>query len=347
MAAEKRVAEDISEAGREVRARTSGEDEDGVLVTGTTGWIGKALAVALVEKGEKVVGLSRRSCDVPGVVNMQADLATGAGLEELKGMKFKACVHLAAAAGWCSLEQGLEINVQGTRRLLDAVAPLGCKRFILASSISAIGTGIPDDPPVHLPIPDEHPYVGHPWPYALSKINVEQLARFIAAKDKIEQTDPLQRLEFMLMRIGCCITDPPGVPRHLETAIDGKYEIKPSSLESPPVTSFPTGGVSFPEAPLTAIAISDMVRCLSLAVAAPHRPGVRTFNITGLKSFLAEGVTVPQIMKHWYGDAIAQVDFSHYEVPGHERDAIFDNTAIQKELGFFPQVDMFSAYTKE
>lgn len=322
-------------------------EKSAVLVTGTTGWIGKALAAALVEQGENVVGLARRACDVPGVVNVQADLATGAGLEKLKGMKFKVCVHLAASAGWCSLEQGLEINVQGTRRLLDAVAPLECKKFIIASTISAIGTGAPDHPPVKVPFPDDHPFVGHPWPYALSKIQMEQLIHFIAANERLSQPDALQRNDFMLMRIGCVMTDPPGVPRHLETAIDEDFVVRRQSLEVPGSSAFETGGICFPEGPLAAIALTDMVRCLLLAVAEQHHPGVRAFNVTGLKSFLAEGVTVPQIMKHWYGDAVADMDFSHFEAPGHEQDAIYDNAAVQKELGFFPQIDPFTAYAKE
>ena len=147
-----------------------------VLITGTTGWLGKLLAEALVADGSvRVLGIARRPTDIEGVESLQADLSTGAGLEDaLSGRRIDTCVHLAGAAGWATLPQALEVNVNGTRRLLDALLPLGCRRFVIASSIAAIGTGTPSHPPPRFPIPDEEAYQGYPWPYALSKAQVQQ-----------------------------------------------------------------------------------------------------------------------------------------------------------------------------
>ena len=163
------------------------------MVTGSTGWLGGKLCEALVARGVKVVGLARRETKITGVKSLTADLATGAGLEKLNDFdicEIDCCVHLAAVAGWGELGDCLEVNVQGTRRLLDALAPPGgdpaCNRFVIASSISTVGTGR-GFPPQQLPMSDAHPYVGYPWAYALSKWQMEQLRtlqRFFAAADR-------------------------------------------------------------------------------------------------------------------------------------------------------------------
>ena len=82
-----------------------------ILVTGSTGWLGGKLCEALVARGVKVVGLARRDTEVAGVLSVRADLATGAGLEKLKGYEFDCCVHLAAVAGWGALADCLEVKV--------------------------------------------------------------------------------------------------------------------------------------------------------------------------------------------------------------------------------------------
>ena len=156
-----------------------------ILITGTTGWLGKLLAERLLASGDvRVLGLARRASGIEGVIDIRADLATGVGLDVLAHAgRIDACVHLSGVAGWCGLDEGLEVNVLGTRRLMTALAPV-CKKFVVASSIAAVGTGVPDHPPHSLPIPDSHPYAGYPWPYAFSKYQAEELCRFLVAKDE-------------------------------------------------------------------------------------------------------------------------------------------------------------------
>ena len=188
-----------------------------ILITGTTGWLGALLAKRLVAaKDVRVLGLARRASGITGVVDVAADLDTGQGLDVLTRVgKIDACIHLGGVAGWCSLDQGLQTNVQGTQRLFAALSSV-CTKFVVASSIAMVGTGLPRHPPHKLPMPDDHPYAGYPWPYALSKALVEEVCRFLVAQDMRSATPAL---DVILLRIGCCITDPPGPPRHLETAL--------------------------------------------------------------------------------------------------------------------------------
>jgi len=116
-----------------------------ILVTGSTGWLGGKLCEALVARGVNVVGLARRKTEIDGLMGcVMADLSTGKGLEFLSTLRIDCCVHLAAVAGWGELADCLEVNVQGTRRLFDALLAGGCTRFVVASSISTVGTGRPD-----------------------------------------------------------------------------------------------------------------------------------------------------------------------------------------------------------
>ena len=110
-----------------------------ILVTGSTGWLGGKLCEALVARGVNVVGLARRKTEIDGLMGcVMADLSTGKGLEFLSTLRIDCCVHLAAVAGWGELADCLEVNVQGTRRLFDALLAGGCTRFVGASSISTV-----------------------------------------------------------------------------------------------------------------------------------------------------------------------------------------------------------------
>ena len=53
---------------------------------------------------------------------------------------------------------------------------------------------------------------------------------------------------------------------------------------------------------------------------------------------------MPQVMRTVYGPYVSQLDFAHYEQPGHERDSLYDNSLVREELGFAPKVNILTAY---
>ncbi|MEZ4659697.1 MAG: hypothetical protein R2911_19250 [Caldilineaceae bacterium] len=83
--------------------------------------------------------------------------------------------------------------------------------------------------------------------------------------------------------------------------------------------------------------LCDTVRCLTLAVDAPHKPGVRIMNAVGAQANVAG--TVPELLRAWYSQDADQIDFAHYERPGHARDAVYDISYIRSELGFAPEME--------
>lgn len=71
---------------------------------------------------------------------------------------------------------------------------------------------------------------------------------------------------------------------------------------------------------------------------------MRQMNVTAEHAFIKDGCTVPQVMRAVYGDTVAHIDFTHYERPGHERDSLYDNALVRKELGFAPKANVLTAY---
>jgi len=76
--------------------------------------------------------------------------------------------------------------------------------------------------------------------------------------------------------------------------------------------------------------LSDAVRLLETAAAAPYSSGVRIMNAVAPK--IASKFSVPEIVRAWWGDT--DLDLSHYQRPGHEYDAIYAVDRVRDELGF-------------
>lgn len=143
-----------------------------VLVTGASSMIGRHVVDRLVDRGDDVVVLQRRSVgrdDVGEVLGDLADEATARrGTADVDGV-----IHLAARVGitgpWSAFRSA---NVDGTRHLLDAARRHGVRRFVHVSTPSVAHAG---DPLVGAPAGPADPdrVRGH---YARSKAMAEELA---------------------------------------------------------------------------------------------------------------------------------------------------------------------------
>ena len=145
------------------------------LVTGAGGYVGVALLTELAQDGVPVVGLSRQREPGPDVV--RGDFTNPEDLRALDDLEIGRVCHLAAVTGGCSEEDGLRVNVLGTRRLMRYLIDRGCRKFVLASSIAAVGLADSDFTPQAVPIPDEHPCLARDA-YGLSKYLMEEMSRY-------------------------------------------------------------------------------------------------------------------------------------------------------------------------
>ncbi|NJC41296.1 nucleoside-diphosphate-sugar epimerase [Brevundimonas alba] len=91
-----------------------------VLITGSSGFVGKALMARLVSTGHEVRGFSRRAAPD----TLQGDLLNPASLREaLAGFQPEVIYNLAAETDLKGAPKGgYAVNIEGVRNLLDAVA---------------------------------------------------------------------------------------------------------------------------------------------------------------------------------------------------------------------------------
>ena len=126
----------VGRAGR----RPSG-DAMKVLVTGASGLLGREVAGLLVRKGHAVTTFQRRSSGVDGATDhsgsLTDDAAVTAAVRGVDGV-----IHLAAKVSFTGRAQEFDdVNVQGTRRLLQAAREAGVRDFVFVSSPSVANSG--------------------------------------------------------------------------------------------------------------------------------------------------------------------------------------------------------------
>ena len=279
-----------------------------ILITGASGFIGKALADAIAtNSSHQLICLSRRPTDVSGAACVSGDFSDPQELHKLDPHgNIDILIHLAAVIGGCPEEDCLRVNVIGTHHLLRYLIDRGCTKFVLASSIAAVGMQSVNFRPLQLPMPDEHPCLDRDG-YGFSKYMMEEVTRYLSRQN--------EDLDFINLRLASIAPD----DRQLTPCQPG------------PVPEWSMGRISI-------MHLSDTVRCLIAAAQAPRKPGVRILNAVGTKSCSA--VPVPELMRAWYGSDADALDLSHYERPGHERDPVYDITRIRKELDFEPQMSI-------
>ena len=156
------------------------------LVTGARGFVGGWLAMALLDRGERVVSFDRRRLtEKPSAIGMlgiegdlvqvEGDLCDGAELERvLRENRVDTAFHLAAETIVSTVRdspvQGFESNVRGTWTLLQACLEGGVGRVVFASSDKAYGA--------HDELPYREDFPLQPTaPYEASKAAADLIAR--------------------------------------------------------------------------------------------------------------------------------------------------------------------------
>ena len=123
-----------------------------VLVTGATGFVGANLARTLVERGECVRVMRRATSRLDALTDVPVEYVTGDILQpEALPEAMRDCdvvYHVAALSQyWRSgAEAVYQVNVEGTRHVVQAALAAGAQRLVYTSSVSAIGYSSPAAP---------------------------------------------------------------------------------------------------------------------------------------------------------------------------------------------------------
>lgn len=157
-----------------------------ILVTGGTGFVGRHLVHSLVEKGEFVRMLVRKTSDVEefnklGVEVIHGDISDGNSLQgAVKDINI--VYHLAAQVGKWGIpdKQFYAINVQGTLNLLEASLHTGVEQFVFCSTPGVQGKGCSQAKET---LPYNPPYI-----YERTKCEAEKLVLYFHHNRKLPAT---------------------------------------------------------------------------------------------------------------------------------------------------------------
>lgn len=113
-----------------------------VLVTGASGLLGGEVARLLVRQGHAVTTFQRRPSGVDGATDVCGSVTDDTALRRaVKGAE--GIIHLAAKVSFAGRAAEFdEVNVQGTRRLIQAARAAGVRDMVFVSSPSVANSGI-------------------------------------------------------------------------------------------------------------------------------------------------------------------------------------------------------------
>jgi dihydroflavonol-4-reductase len=150
---------------------------DRVLLTGGTGFVGGLLLARLVAEGRQVRALVRRPADRERLPDPRVELALGdLGNQESLARAADGCAVVYHAAGLNQLclpdpSPLYRVNVEGTRRVLEAARQAGVRRVVHTSSAATLGGDGTREVDESAGPPGE--FTSH---YARSKFEAERLA---------------------------------------------------------------------------------------------------------------------------------------------------------------------------
>jgi len=114
-----------------------------ILITGATGFIGRQISEKLIEKGNEVVVLARKSSIVPKVLKSKAkivfaDIARRKDLQKIKRIKLDVVIHCAALLTNDNWNDLYRANVLGTRNICELCKDIQVKKLVYLSSIEVV-----------------------------------------------------------------------------------------------------------------------------------------------------------------------------------------------------------------
>ena len=282
------------------------------LVTGALGLIGHAVRRQLEDRGDRVVAIDRVAGQIDGYAVRACDVTDIHGLYALaRQHPFTHIVHCGAFSGPMVAAdhpiQMVEVNISGVANIAELARNLDGARVVFASSATAYGT----TPPA--PVPEA------------TLLRPDSI--YGASKAAAEHVLDAYRLQFGLDTVSLRISWVYGprcrtacvIRTMLEYALDGS----PCALPY---------GRDFPR---QFVHIDDVARAMVLALDRPDLPQ-QSYNITGGSQHTI-GETAEIVMQTLPN---AQITVAEGDDPGDMRQALFDVSAAERDLGYIPQIPL-------
>ena len=182
-----------------------------ILITGSNGLIGKSLIRELVKYENKIICLDSKlpklNFNNKKIKNIKLDILNKRELfKKLGHLKLNLVIHLAAFLGVKNTEQEefkcLNINIEGTKNILELSKKIKAKKIIFASSSEVYGDGYKD-------IMNEKDQLMPKSSYGISKVAGEELVKTYSKKHNVNYNilrffniyGPFQRKDFVIPKL--------------------------------------------------------------------------------------------------------------------------------------------------
>ena len=198
-----------------------------LVITGAAGRLGTYLRSSLNEVATRarLVDIVAPPEALPGEpVEIYQGSVTDPDLLDAVCRGADAVVHLGGFAGDASWPDLSEVNVGGTREVLEAARRNGVKRVVVASSNHAVGFQVRG--------PSRSPTMWHRMPdslYGVSKAAVEALCQFYSVKFS---------MDIVCLRIGSCFDVSAEPPHAFHLALAGRFRAADNRIADDPAPAF-------------------------------------------------------------------------------------------------------------
>ncbi len=158
-----------------------------VLITGTNGFLGSQVVEIFQQAGFEVIGLSKSISKLSNFQHFQTDITNLSDIEKLQTLtNVDVLIHTAGLAhqfGHTKRQYFFDVNVVGTRNIVNLANQLKVKHFMLISSVAVYGKFVDNN------CKFEEDRECHPQgDYAESKYQSEKVAKEICEKNNIKLT---------------------------------------------------------------------------------------------------------------------------------------------------------------
>lgn len=283
-----------------------------VLITGTSGFLGTNVAGDLKSRGFEVLSISRKDVTANVDCHVNGDFDDVIALDALNLNGSETLIHLAAVTGDANEEDAMRVNVYQSSRLIRYCIERGIKRFVLASSIAAIGCLTKEFMPRELPIKDDHP-CDSANVYGLSKFMMEEYSRYI------KRNNP--DIDMTLFRIGVVLKR--------EAITPGRERI--ADMWRPFCT-------------LGCIHVDDVVGAFRHAAEMPIKPRFGIYNLVASNSYST--LPTSEALRVALGDRARELDLKIFDSPQNHHKGIYDISNLVETFGYSPKIDVSSLNIK-
>lgn len=272
-----------------------------ILVTGASGFVGRAIAESLRE-GNRVLGVGRREANDCSFEYFRSDITNDNSLFAVcEIMKPDVIVHAAAVVSRNNMDKSLiDTNIRGTENILSLARKAGCKKIVYISSAPVIGA------PVENPITESHQV------YPLTTYHLTKYFSELLLRNALD-------IETVVLRL----PSPVGaaIPRNKIFAV-----LISNCLFGAPIRLIGKGGRV-----QNYINVKDIGAAVIKAV---NSAATGTYNVAYPKSY--SNLELAQLCKKTLNSK-STIDF-YGEDPEEDMKWVYSCDKIRRELGFFPAV---------